>query len=146
MKKVMIEWQQKYINLFMKDKSNIKINSNKSFGIVFAIIFLIISLWPILQNNNIRIWSLIISFIFLILGLINSRFLFPLNRAWFKFGMFLGNFISPVLMVIIFFLIVTPTGLILKLLKKDLINQKKNNDKTYWISRKGFKSSMKNQF
>lgn len=141
----MIEWLRKYINLFMKNK-NIKISSNKSFGIVFAILFLIIALWPILSENNIRLWSLVISLFFLILGLINSIILTPLNKAWFKFGIALGKIISPIVMGLIFFFVVTPIGLLMKLLKKDLINQKKNNCKTYWLIKEDSKSSMKKQF
>ena len=141
----MIEWLRKYINLFMKNK-NIKISSNKSFGIVFAILFLIIALWPILSENNIRLWSLVISLFFLILGLINSIILTPLNKAWFKFGIALGKIISPIVMGLIFFFVVTPIGLSMKLLKKDLINQKKNNCKTYWLIKEDSKSSMKKQF
>ena len=125
---------------------NIKIGSNKSFGIVFAVVFGLIAFWPLIKGNDIRIWVLIISIIFFVLGLINSKILTPLNRLWFKFGIFLGNFIAPIVMGIIFFLVVTPTGIIMKLLGKDLIKLKKNNDKSYWIEKKNIKSSMKNQF
>ena len=125
---------------------DIKISSNRNFGIVFFIVFLLIALWPLLKSGEIRIWSLTISFIFLILGLFNSSLLTPLNKAWFKFGIFLGNFIAPVIMGIIFFFVVSPTGLIMKLLGKDLIKLKKNNDISYWIKKKDIKSSMRNQF
>ena len=124
----------------------IKISSNRSFGIVFFIVFLLIALYPILKGNDLRIWSLIISFIFLSLGLINSRILTPLNRLWFKFGLLLGKFISPIIMGIIFFIVVTPIGIIMRLLKKDLLNLKYNKKETYWIDKKGPKSKMKNQF
>ena len=127
-------------------QQKIKLPSNKNFGIVFSIVFLIIALWPLLSQNDIRIWSLIISGIFLVLGLINSKLLLPLNKIWFKFGIFLGNFIAPIVMGIIFFLVVTPTGIIMKLLGKDLIKLKKSNEKSYWIEKKKIKSSMKNQF
>ena len=129
----------------MKHK-DIKIGSNKSFGIVFFVVFLLIGLWPILNENEIRIWPVIISFIFLILGLFNSKVLTPLNKLWFRFGILLGNFIAPIVMGIVFFLVVSPTGLLMKLLKKDLINLKKNNEKTYWVEKKEITSSMKNQF
>ena len=129
----------------MKNK-DIKIGSNRSFGIVFFIVFLTIGLWPILNENEIRIWSVIISLIFLILGLVNSKILTPLNKVWFRFGILLGNFISPIVMGAVFFLAVTPTGILMKLFGKDLINLKKNNKKTYWIEKKEIKSSMKNQF
>ena len=124
----------------------IKISSNKSFGLVFFGFFLIISLFPLLGNEDIRIWSLIISIIFLILGLFNSPILFPLNKIWFKFGILLGNFISPVVMGIIFFIVVTPTSFIMRALGKDILNLKKNDKKSYWIERSKIKSKMKNQF
>ena len=125
---------------------DIKIGSNRSFGVVFFVVFLLIGLWPILKGNEIRIWSIVISLIFLILGILNSKILTPFNKVWFRFGIFLGNFISPIIMGIVFFLVVTPTGLIMKLFRKDLINLKKNNNSTYWIEKKDIKSSMKNQF
>ncbi len=125
---------------------DIKINSNRSFGVFFAVIFLIVAFWPLLNVGEVRAWSLLVSFVFLILGLLNSKILTPLNKLWFMFGIFLGNFISPIIMGIIFFFVVTPTGLIMRLFKKDLINLKKNNNKSYWIEKKSIKSSMKNQF
>ena len=125
---------------------DIKIGSNRSFGVVFFVVFLLIGLWPILKGNEIRIWSIAISLIFFILGILNSKILTPFNKGWFRFGIFLGNFISPIIMGIVFFLVVTPTGLIMKLFRKDLINLKKNNSSTYWIEKKDIKSSMKNQF
>ena len=125
---------------------DIKINSNRSFGVFFTFIFLIVAFWPLLNVGEVRAWSLLVSFVFLILGLLNSKILTPLNKLWFMFGIFLGNFISPIIMGIIFFFVVTPTGLIMRLFKKDLINLKKNNNKSYWIEKKSIKSSMKNQF
>ena len=121
-------------------------SSNRSFGIVFFVFFLIISLFHLLNDNDIRYWSLILSIIFLVLGLLNSNFLTPLNNLWFKFGIFLGKVISPFIMGVIFFIIVTPIGIIMKILKKDLLNLKFNNKKTYWIEKNGLKSEMKNQF
>ncbi len=126
--------------------SDIKLGSNRGFGIVFFIVFLIISLYPLINNDDIRLWSLLVAIIFLILGLINSRILTPLNKLWFKFGLFIGKIISPIIMGIIFFLVVTPTGLIMRLLKKDLLNLKFNNNKSYWVAKNGPKSKMKNQF
>ena len=125
---------------------DIKINSNRSFGVFFAVIFLIVAFWPLLNDGEVRAWSLLVSLVFLILGLLNSKILTPLNKLWFMFGIFLGNFISPIIMGIIFFFVVSPTGLIMRLFKKDLINLKKNNNKSYWIEKKSIKSSMKNQF
>ena len=126
--------------------SKITVGSNKSFGIVFCIFFIIVGLYPLINADSIRVWSIILSIIFLILGLLNSRFLTPLNILWFKFGIFLGKFVSPVVMGLVFFLVVTPTGIIMRLLKKDLLKLKKNNLKTYWINRPDSKSDMKNQF
>ena len=125
---------------------DVNISSNRSFGILFFIVFLIIGIWPLLNQNEIRIWSLAISIIFLILGIFNSKILYPLNKVWFKFGIILGNIISPFVMGIIFFFVVTPTSIIMKLLGKDLINLKKNNKKTYWIQKNNKKSKMKNQY
>ena len=124
----------------------IKIGSNRSFGIVFFIVFLLISTYPLLNDNNIRIWSLFLSVIFLILGLINSSILTPLNKVWFKFGILLGKIVSPLVMGIIFFLVVTPIGILMRILNKDILNLKYNNKSTYWIEKNGPKSKMKNQF
>ncbi len=122
------------------------ISSNKSFGLVFFIFFLIISLFPLLDGENIRIWSTILSLIFLILGFLNSNLLTPLNKIWFKFGMLLGNFMSPIIMGLVFFGVVTPTSILMKILGKDLLNLKKNNSDSYWIKKSQIKSKMKNQF
>jgi len=124
----------------------IKISSNRSFGIVFFIFFLIVSLYPILNKDSLRVWSLIISLAFLILALTNSKILTPLNKIWFKIGIILGKIVSPFIMGIVFFLVVTPTGLIMKLFGKDLLNLKYNNKNSYWIEKVGPKSKMKNQF
>ena len=126
--------------------SKIKIGSNKSFGIVFFTVFLIIAIWPLLNGYEIRYWSLIISIVFLILGILNSEILTPLNKIWFKIGILLGNVISPIVMSIIFFLVVTPTALIMKILGKDLLNLKKNTKNSYWIKKQNQNSRMKNQF
>ena len=128
------------------NKDGIKIGTNKSFGIVFFLVFIIISLYPVLNGENIRVWSLIISIIFLVLGLINSKLLNPLNKIWFTFGLLLGKIVSPIVMGIIFFLVVTPIALFMKLLKKDMLNLKFNKKNTYWIEKPGPKSKMKNQF
>ena len=109
---------------------DIKISSNKSFGIVFFVVFLLIAIYPLTNGEDIRIWSGIISFIFLVLGLLNSSILTPLNKIWFKFGIILGKIISPVIMAIIFFLVVTPTGLIMRILRKDILNLKYNQNKS----------------
>ncbi len=128
------------------DHKDVKIGSNRSFGIIFFIVFLLISTYPLLKDENIRLWSLIISIIFLFLGLLNSNLLSPLNKIWFKFGLLLGKIVSPFVMGIIFFLVVTPIGIVMRLLKKDLLNLKFNKNNTYWIKKSDPKSKMKNQF
>ena len=125
---------------------NTKYPTNKNFGIVFSIVFLIIALFPLINDGSLRIWSLIVSLAFLALGLLNSKFLSPLNKIWFKFGLFLGKIISPMVMGLIFFFVVTPIGILMRILKKDLLNLKLNNNKSYWIEKNEPKSKMKNQF
>ena len=126
--------------------NEIKIGSNKSFGIVFFVVFLLIALYPLNNSQEIRLWSLIISIIFLILGLFNSKILRPLNILWFKFGIFLGKIVSPIIMGVIFFFVVTPIAILMRFIGKDLLNLKYNKKKTYWIEKNGPKSKMKNQF
>ncbi|MDA8918169.1 SxtJ family membrane protein [Candidatus Pelagibacter sp.] len=131
----------------MSDKKfDIKKSSNKSFGIVFFIVFLVISIFPLFNNGEIRIWAIILSIVFLILGLSNSSILTPLNKLWFKFGILLGSFVSPIVMGLVFFLVVTPTGIIMRIFGKNLLNLKRNNKKSYWIKKKELISKMKNQF
>ena len=131
----------------MLKKSKSEISSNRSFGIVFFIVFLIISLWPLTNGETLRVWSIVIAVIFLILGLINSKLLTPLNKLWFKFGILLSRIVSPIVLGFIFFAIITPTGIIMKMLGKDLLNNKYDNTKkSYWINRDKLKSTMKLQF
>ena len=125
---------------------DIKIGSNRSFGIVFFVVFLIIAIYPLVNGYELRLWSLFISIVFLFLGLVNSKILNPFNKLWFKFGIFLGKIVSPLVMGIIFFLVVTPIGLLMRLLNKDLLNLKFNNNNTYWIEKTEPKSKMNNQF
>ena len=126
---------------------NVKSSSNRSFGIVFFVVFLFIAIYPLNYNGEIRLWSIIISLIFLILGLLRSKILTPLNILWFKFGVFLGIIVSPLIMGIIFFLVVTPIGLLMRLFGKDVLNLKlKKKKRTYWIEKSGYKSKMNNQF
>ena len=127
-------------------EKKIKVSSNKSFGIVFSIFFLLVSIYLLLNNDSIYYWSLLVSFIFLVLGLMNSKILSPLNLLWFKFGILLGKIVSPIVMGVIFFLVVTPISIILKIFGKDILNLKFNNNKTYWIVKDGPKSNMKKQF
>ncbi len=130
----------------LKITQDLKVGSNKNFGIVFCIVFILIALYPLTNNDPIRLWAILISVVFLILGLLNSKILSPLNLLWFKFGILLGKFISPLIMGIIFFLVVTPIGVLMRLLKKDLLNLKFNNKKTYWIKNKPEQINMKDQF
>ena len=131
----------------MLSKTKIKISSNRSFGLVFFIVFLIISLWPLIHGEPIRIWLVTISLIFLVLGMMKSKLLTPLNKLWFKFGMILGAIVAPVIMGAVFFLVVTPIGIVMRTIGKDLINKKHDKKKeTYWITRKTSIGSMKRQF
>ena len=125
---------------------DVKIGSNRSFGIVFFIVFLLIAFYPLINQGDIRIWSVLISLLFLILGIINSKILTPLNKVWFKFGIFLGKIISPIIMGIIFFLVVTPIAFLMRMINKDLLNLKFNKKSSYWIEKTDPKSTMKNQF
>ena len=125
---------------------NIKVGSNRSFGIVFFIVFFLIATYPLLSEGDLRLWSLFISIIFLILGILNSKILSPLNKIWFKFGIFLGKIVSPLVMGLIFYVVVTPIGILMRFLNKDLLNLKFNKNSTYWIEKNGPKSKMKNQF
>tara|TARA_B100001758_G_C18097438_1_gene446602 strand:+ start:121 stop:510 length:390 start_codon:yes stop_codon:yes gene_type:complete len=127
--------------------TKVKLPSNRNFGLVFFIVFLLIALWPLLKNNEVRYWSILISSFFLILGIINSKILTPLNKIWFMFGIQLGKIISPLVMAIIFFAVVTPIGILMRLLGKDNLNLKFNkSNKSYWIQKSDEKSKMKNQF
>ena len=115
--------------------------------LVFFIVFILIAIYPLVNQEEVRTWSLIISFIFLFLALLNSKILTPLNKLWFKFGILLGKIISPIIMGIIFFLVVTPIGLLMRLFGKDVLNLKLNKkESSYWIEKVGPKSKMKNQF
>ena len=120
--------------------------SNRNFGIVFFVVFFIISFWPLLNDGNIKVWSVILAIFFLILGLLNSRILTPLNKVWYKFGILLGSVVSPFVMGIVFFAVVTPTSLLMKIFGKNLLGLKKNNKRSYWIERSQIKSKMNNQF
>ena len=127
--------------------NNIKIGSIRSFGIVFFLVFIIISFYPLLNDRGIRIWSLIVSFIFLFLGMVNSPLLKPFNLIWFKFGLFLGKIIAPIVMGIVYFIVVFPTFLLLKIFKRNYLNIKyERNRNSYWISTEDKNITMKDQF
>ena len=124
----------------MQKKAN-----NRSFGILVCIVFLLIALWPLISSNSIRYWALILSITFLILGAINSKLLSPLKVYWIKLGEILGKIIAPLVMSLVFFIILTPIGLILRIFGKDLLKLKKNKKNSYWLSRGDLKS-MDRQF
>ena len=131
----------------MTANSKIKISSNRNFGLVFFVVFLIVALWPLKYEEDIRLWSLVLSIIFFILGILNSKLLTPLNKLWFKLGMFLGSIVSPIVMGIVYFIVVTPIGIFMRLLGKDLLKTSKaKNTSTYWIKRINKQSTMKKQF
>ena len=131
----------------MTINSKIKIPSNRNFGLVFFVVFLIVALWPLKSGEGVRLWSLVLSIIFLILGIINHKLLTPLNKMWIRFGFFLGTIVSPVVMGVVYFLVVTPIGIFMRFLGKDLLNTRKvNNTSTYWIKRDKQHGTMKKQF
>ena len=124
-----------------------KKSSNRSFGILFFLVFLGFGLWPLTKGMNPNIYLIIISVIFLILGLLNSKLLSPLNNLWIKFGEILGKVIAPIVMAVVYFLILTPISLLVRLFGKDLIGMKfSNNIKSYWIKRKKHLGTMDKQF
>ena len=124
-----------------------KKSSNKSFGVLFFIVFLGVGLWPITKENSPNVYLILIGVIFLILGLLNSKILSPLNSIWIKFGETLGKIIAPLVMAIVFFIILTPISLIVRLSGKDLLGLKFSKEiKTYWIKRKKDLGSMNKQF
>ena len=123
-----------------------KKNTNRSFGILFFIVFSIISIWPILSGGELRLWSFIVAIIFLIMGITKSRFLTPFNIAWIKFGELLGVIISPLIMGLVYFLVVLPIGILMRVLGKDLLSLKFNkNIETYW-NKKEVKTNFNKQF
>ena len=122
-------------------------SSNRSFGLIFFAVFLLIGIWPLKDGELIRVWSVILCSIFLILGLLNSKLLSPLNLAWIKFGEFLGSIIAPIVMALVYFIVLTPISLIVRIFGKDLIGLKISKKvNTYWIERKKKRLSMKKQF
>ena len=124
-----------------------KKSSNRSFGILFFLVFLGFGLWPLTNEMSPNIYLIIISVIFIILGLLNSKLLSPLNNLWIKFGEILGKVIAPIVMAVVYFLILTPISLLVRLFGKDLIEMKFNNNvKSYWIKRKKHLGTMDKQF
>ena len=124
-----------------------KNNQNRSFGLLFFIVFIALALWPLTNQGEINLYLVTISLFFLVLGLLNSRILSPLNKAWIKLGEILGKIIAPIVMAIVYFLILTPISLLVRLFGKDLIGMKFSNDvKSYWIKRKKHLGTMDKQF
>ena len=122
-------------------------SSNKSFGLLFFVVFLIIGLWPLKNGENINFYFITASVIFLFLGLINSKLLSPLNKSWIKLGEILGIIIAPIIMALVYFVILTPVSFIVRIFGKDLLSLKLLKEKeTYWIERKKSLGSMKKQF
>ena len=122
-------------------------SSNRSFGILFFLVFLLIGLWPLINQDNPRQIFIIFSLIFLVLGILNSKILTPFNKLWIKFGEILGRVIAPIVMAIIYFIVLTPISLIVRLFGKDLLNLRFiKNKETYWINRDKKIGSMRKQF
>ena len=122
-------------------------SSNKSFGILFFIVFLIFGVWPLKNGENLNYYFIIFSGIFLLLGLLNSKLLSPLNKIWIKFGEILGIIIAPIIMALVYFVILTPVSLAVRVFGKDLLGLKFiNKQQTYWINRKKNMGSMRKQF
>ena len=130
-----------------KSYFKVKVGSEKSFGFIFTIFFIIIGLYPLWYGNNIRFWSLVLAFIFLFITIFLSKVLIVPNKLWFIIGKLLGNIVSPIIILLLYFLTVTPIGIIMRLLGKDLINLKLDKSaKSYWIEREKSLDSMENQF
>lgn len=122
-------------------------SSEKSFGVVFSIVFLIVALYPLVNSEGLHIWALALSFIFFLLAIIAPQVLSLPNKLWFKFGLLIGSIVAPIVMSFIYLITVVPTGMIVRLFGNDLLRQKlDNNTKSYWIERKEPMGSMKNQF
>ena len=122
-------------------------SSNRSFGLLFFIVFLIIGLWPLKNGDNLNLYFSITSLIFLILGLLNSKLLSPLNKAWIKFGEILGLIIAPIVMAFVYFIFLTPISLVVRVFGKDLLRVKFNKKiDSYWIKRKKNLGPMNKQF
>ena len=122
-------------------------SSNRSFGLLFFIVFLIIGLWPLKNGDNLNLYFSITSLFFLILGLLNSKLLSPLNKIWIKFGEILGIIIAPIIMALVYFVVLTPVSLVVRVFGKNLLSLKFiNKQQTYWINRKKNMGSMRKQF
>lgn len=129
----------------MRSSANIKKKDNIIFGLIFFLLFLVIGLYPLKSDENIRVWSLVLCLVFLTITIIKPNKLIFFHRLWIKFGILLGRIISPIVMSLVFFGVVTPIGIFLKILKKDIMGLKKNNS-SYWINRHKKPQPMSKQF
>lgn len=130
-----------------KENIEIKKSSEKNFGIIFGIVFLIIAFYPVFNNSGIRYWSLYIAITFILMAFFMPKILKYPNHLWFLIGILLGKIVSPVIMGLVFYITITPTGLIMRFLGKDILKQKfEKNNHSYWVDRKNLPTSMKNQF
>ena len=129
----------------MKNFFFVDAKGNITFGILFFIFFLIIGLYPLKSGGVIRIWSIVLSLVFLFITIIRPNLFTFLNRLWIQFGIFLGKIISPIVMGLVFFVVITPIGILVKILKKDVMSLKRGAS-SYWINRKDKIQSMKKQF
>ena len=135
--------------MFLMDRATISIKqgSERNFGIVFSIVFLIFSFYPHFSFEKVRLWSLIVSAFFFLIAIFRPSMLKSLNFLWFRFGILLGRIISPVVMALVFVFAIIPTGIIIRLMGKDPLQRKfLKNKNSYWILRKTSRQSMKNQF
>jgi hypothetical protein len=129
----------------MNNSSNIKLKENVIFGILFFVFFLIIGFYPLISNGSIRVWSIVLSLVFFIITIIRPKLLTFLNKLWIKFGILLGKIISPIVMGLVFFFVVTPIGMFVRVLKKDVMSLKREGS-SYWINRENKLQAMKKQF
>ncbi len=129
------------------EKQKIKMGSERGFGLVFFCFFLIVAAWPLVSGETPRLWALAVALIFVVLALVRPAVLTPLNKIWFRFGLFLGKIMAPIVMSLVFFLTVLPTGIVMRLLGKDLLNRKIDRSApSYWVKREDSVGSMRNQF
>ena len=129
----------------MNNSSNIKLKENVIFGILFFVFFLIIGFYPLISNGFIRVWSIVLSLVFFIITIIRPNLFTFLNKLWIKFGILLGKIISPIVMGLVFFFVITPTGILVRVLKKDVMGLKRGGS-SYWINREDKVQTMKKQF
>lgn len=124
-----------------------KKSSEKSFAVVFAMVFFLIGIFPLIGNNDVRWWALIISTVLLALGFTYPKIFTKPNDLWFRFGLLLGAIIAPITMALVYLIVIVPTGLILRLVRYDPLAEKLDPKATsYWLERTEKIQSFKNQF